>query len=86
MSELKNLNKRVTDGFAAADEKFDFLAMRLLAVEEKVEKCATNDRVNKLEAKMLFMFDQQGVILQRLDQERVFNEQRIKRIEEKIGA
>ena len=80
------LERKVDAGFAASEEKFDFLAHRLFAVEEKVDKCATSDRVNVLEGKMIHMFDQQGVILQRLDQERFFTYERIKRVEDDVST
>ena len=43
-------------------------------------------KVSNLHSEMLTHFDEQMVILQRLDQERVFTTEHIRRIEERIEA
>lgn len=62
----------------------DKIIQKLLDIEEKIGYLATNERVDKFEARVLDILDKQTVILQHLDQEHLFTLERIKRIEEDV--
>lgn len=49
------------------------------------EQMATKDELQVLREEMIHRFDEQTVILQRLDQERLADHQRISRLEENSG-
>ena len=57
------------------------IIQKLVEIDVKIDALATNERVNTLEERMAKNHDDQLVILQRLDQERIFTLERIKRIE-----
>lgn len=63
----------------------DKIIKKLIELEERVDACATNERVDRLEERIMNVLDGHTVILQRLDQERVFTNERIGRIETDIG-
>lgn len=59
----------------------DKIIQKLIEMDKKMDGLATNERIDKLEGRILDILDKQGVILQRLDQERLFTIEWIKRIE-----
>lgn len=63
----------------------DRIIQKLLEIDEKLSKTATNERVDNLERRIMDQFDKQLVILQRLDQERVFLTEWIRRIENEVS-
>lgn len=53
-------------------------------MSEKLSQVATKQQVADLGDRMSTQFDQQSVILQRLDQERVFTLERVKQLETEV--
>ena len=66
-------------------EMGDKIIEKLVEMDQKIdwlhEHTATKEELSALEGRLSITLDQQGVILQRLDQERIFTLERIKRIE-----
>lgn len=71
--------------FDAVDKQLDVLAMTLLDHGESFEYIESNMATKQSVREIMGTLDAQGVILQRLDQERVFTNERIKRVEDKVG-
>lgn len=59
----------------------DLIITKLVELGEAVGKLASNGRVDHLERQILDHFDEQMTILLRLDQERLFTIERVKRLE-----
>ncbi len=57
------------------------IIQKLVEIEEKLGHLATQKSLDQFKQETSQNFDNQGVILQRLDQERVFMLERVKRIE-----
>jgi len=62
----------------------DKIIQEIIELKERVGEMATNEHVDKLERKIMDQFDKQLVILQRLDQERIFTAEWIRRIEKDV--
>ena len=63
----------------------DKVLQKLVDIEEKMERFVTNEKFDKFSNQVMSTLDKQGVILQRLDQERLFTVEWIKRIEEDVS-
>ncbi len=59
----------------------DKVLQKLVDIEAKIERFVTNEKFDKFSDRVMSTLDKQGVILQRLDQERLFTIERVKRIE-----
>ena len=57
------------------------IIQKLVSLDEKISGLATQESLRKLSTDITHALDDQMVILQRLDQERLFTIERIKRIE-----
>jgi len=64
----------------------DKVVRELVWLREQVGLMATREDLSRLENRIMDAFDKQTVILQRLDQERVFTDGRIGRIEEDVES
>jgi len=62
-------------------ETEDKIIEKLLEMSEKIDKLPSKEEFDSLKETVVTRFDQQGQILERLDQERLFTLERIKRIE-----
>ncbi|MBP9749035.1 hypothetical protein KBD18_02395 [Patescibacteria group bacterium] len=60
------------------------VVQKLIELDEKVETMATQKSIDHLSSFVSKALDDQLVILQRLDQERVFTTERVKRIETEL--
>ncbi|TAL19939.1 hypothetical protein EPN90_02110 [Patescibacteria group bacterium] len=58
---------------------------KLLEIEEKLGLLATKEELHQFQAEVMDAFDKQWVILQRLDQERIFTTEWIRRIEDDVN-
>ena len=63
------------------DGKFERVIIRVVDIDEKMKGLATQKSLDEFKEETSQNFDKQGVILQRLDQERLFMLERVKRIE-----
>ena len=59
--------------------------LKLIEIDEKLNTKVSHDEFQQLRNEMLTNFDEQTVILNRLDQERVFAHERTNRIEDDVG-
>jgi hypothetical protein len=86
MKERFDLIDRKFEGidrkFEAVDNQLEFLAQNFVRLDDRID--ATDANLEKLRKETLHGFDQQMVILLRLDQERVFDGERIKRLQDRI--
>lgn len=62
----------------------DLIIQKLIELDEKVGNLATQASLKQLDERITNALDQQMVILQRLDQERVFTIEWIRRIEKDV--
>lgn len=77
--------KKAENRLDAITTQVDSLTKRVVDMDECMDTLATKEELSELAQLMSDNFDRQWVVLQRLDQERIFNHERIKRIEETIG-
>lgn len=63
----------------------DKIIQKLVEIDTKMDSLATKKELGIFRAEMLDVLDKQGVILQRLDQERLFTIEWIKRIEADVA-
>lgn len=68
----------------ATQDQIHAIEIRLDGIEKSLENTATKTELNEFKDEVLTTLDQQGVILQRLDQEHLFTLERIKRIERDV--
>lgn len=62
----------------------DKIIQKLIEMDKKMDGLSTKKELGEFRAEVLDIFDKQGVILQRLDQERLFTIEWVKRIEADI--
>ncbi|KKW17528.1 MAG: hypothetical protein UY58_C0002G0014 [Candidatus Magasanikbacteria bacterium GW2011_GWA2_50_22] len=62
----------------------DKIIQKLVEIDQKLEGVATKDELSGFRQDVMDGLDKQLVILQRLDQERLFSIERVKRIEEDV--
>ena len=59
----------------------DLIINKLIEIDEKLSAFSTNERVGQLEQKVMQSQDEMMVILKRLDEERLFTIEWVRRIE-----
>jgi len=77
--------EKIDERFDRQDEKFDLFAAKMLEHDEKMDQFVTKDEFYNSMSDIKDVLDGHTVILKRLDQERIFTLERIKRIEEEIA-
>jgi len=69
----------------ATSQQFNTILNKLLDMDARLDQTVSNQKFDEFRDKVFTILDQQSAILQRLDQERVFTYEWIKRIENDLA-
>jgi hypothetical protein len=87
--KIDDLDSKVNKRIDVLDKKIDNLdikhSLKFVDLETRIDNCVTKDEFNEFRNETNSNFDKILVILNRLDQERVFTNHRFNRIEKAIG-
>ena len=81
---IKRLDS-IDQKMGAFDSTQNRVVLKLIEIDEKLDSKVSHDEFQQFRNVMLTNFDEQTVILKRLDEERVFAHERTNRIEDDVG-